>query len=185
MKLINALVLFGAGYIYHDTVKPKAYSYYPNKNGNRTLRQYFKNLAMDKMDALFYAKTGKRNDIARKAQESSMSYCYPKIENTESNDEIPTLVDPLFKSRDDAYCFLNNMMRNCDRYGNVTLNEFYSSACASINFDEFPERTYANEEYGWTKEDFESAHVVCRIILDALAEFKNVYRLEMPEIREL
>lgn len=56
MKLLTAVGLIGIGYM----VKDRTF-YRPRYHQNNTLSQYLKNVAMDKMDILFYGVSSNRN----------------------------------------------------------------------------------------------------------------------------
>lgn len=58
MKLLTAVGLIGIGYMVKDRTL-----YKPRYHQNGTFSQYLKNVAMDKMDILFYGMGSNRNQV--------------------------------------------------------------------------------------------------------------------------
>ena len=90
MKLLTAVGLIGIGYMAKDRV-----FYKPRYHQNGTLSQYLKNVAMDKMDILFYGMSGNRNRTPgsaprytyREVRPNYSDYISTRKENTDEDIE--------------------------------------------------------------------------------------------------
>ena len=141
MNIIGIAALFGAGYVYNDyrkSVKQYTPSYYLNSNGHpASIKQYLKNVAMDKMDDIFYG---------RKRKHSKKPFAERKINYKAHYGSISCPVIP-FNSFEYADEVLEKMKRDIQRYGKVRVRDFlfYSDmlyGCDEVSYDD------ANE-YGW------------------------------------
>lgn len=101
MNLIIAAALFGAGYIYRDHhVYTKPVYYRSGHDRPDTFRQYFKNLAMDKMDLLFYAKDSNRN---RKGYKPKIKYEPRRSSYFSSNPSVDSYDSNIYRIDSDKY----------------------------------------------------------------------------------
>ena len=126
MNLITVIGLFGAGYIYGDYKRngPRSYPYHPPYGTGRhpyTIKDYLKEVAMDKMDILFYGnkKFNKRSEVINR-----------------------DILEHTFSTRFDAEDKLLELNDVLDKYGKVTLNDY-------ADILELP-RNCHREPFGWT-----------------------------------
>lgn len=102
MNLIIAAALFGAGYFYRDHhVYTRPVYYRSGHDRPDTFRQYFKNLAMDKMDLLFYAKDSNRN---RKGYKPKIKYEPRRSSYFSGNPIVGTHNSNIYRIDSDTYC---------------------------------------------------------------------------------
>ena len=176
MNLITALALFGAGYIYNEkhSTRPKInYSYTPYKNEERTISQYFKNLAMDKMDLLFYGGTGNRNN--RKVS-------YKKYFDGYYKNVLHTINVPIakFSTKQGAWSFIDSLCKEFERYGNVTVDNYYQFAGGNddcVNAKDFMPSSYTYTKYGWKDAD-------TLYSLEPVLHYNDDWTVELPQPEE-
>ena len=164
MSIMTSIGLIGIGYMIKDhydkkttnypNYRPPSYNPYNNRHP-ATIKDYLKNVAMDKMDYLFYGKYHRRrgnDETIRPKPIESVEYIPRRY-----RDEF---ADPEFDTRDDAEKFIYQAKHHIDSYGIFT---FYDYLEATNRKDE---GMFTDMCYGWND--------------STLFQYDDIYREEDP-----
>lgn len=109
MSILSVIALFGAGYMYRDYTqyktwrRPVSYNYGGySYNRPQTIKQYLKNVAMDKMDVIFYGEKKKQKRQTVDCSEYYKRVCNG-IKNYDSNRQYEITQDEYYDYSSDDY----------------------------------------------------------------------------------
>ena len=129
MSLFSAALLFGAGYIFKDQMENRKYR--THKVPEQTIADYLRDVAIDKMDQIFYCKNSKQKGSIKANQ-------YRDIYE-------PDVETIYFEWRLHAEYFLDKLKDIRNEYKFVSVSDYYMADGRDI-----PE--YNCDTYGWTYE---------------------------------
>lgn len=158
LNLLNIVGLVGIGYMVRDRAmnRPyrRSYSSYTDRyygrpsNNYPTLKQYFRQLMVNKLDMLFYG------DYQHGRVNTSKPASYRRLGNAESYRHAPYNVKEIhYYARSYAMMALNNLLSSIDKYGSAMVADYYTYADSYISdhiYNIPPKYGFDDTLYGWT-----------------------------------
>ena len=182
MSILTTVGLIGIGYMVKDRID-RGSKYYDSYRAN-TIKAYLRNLAMDKMDDIFYKKPGTRNnthttnDPVKKPFTFDGYYSIPVTTTATSRLKYEPkypykLEEAHYDDIEDALAVIEDMQRLIDRYGFTTVSDYLNL----IESDTF--RNFEYTAWGWKdlSDDIDN-YIADDINIETGEKF---YTIDLPE----